>query len=215
MSNNEISTPNFSDMDIGKLRQYASHLRVPLAKTATKNDIIEAIERKLNGRIIPEIAGANDSPPPGYAKIRVLEDATPGAANIPVYLNANGYVATLPRGVDIIVPQRVVRTLNDAVVRRRKQSIVVDPQTGRETFKETTVITPSYPFQVIDMTPGPEVLTAHELNKKKMQGPRRRYRNLFGHYPKPGELKRAIEQGLISLNDSDVVPETSSAILED
>lgn len=215
MSNNEISTPNFSDMDIGKLRQYASHLRVPLAKTATKNDIIEAIERKLNGRIMPEIAGANDSPPPGYAKIRVLEDPTPGAANIPVYLNANGYVATLPRGVDIIVPQRVVRTLNDAVVRRRKQSIVVDPQTGRETFKETTVNTPSYPFQVIDMTPGPEVLTAHELNKKKMQGPRRRYRNLFGHYPKPGELKRAIEQGLISLNDSDVVPETSSAILED
>lgn len=215
MSNNEISTPNFNDMDIGKLRQYASHLRVPLAKTATKSDIIEAIERKLNGRIMPEIAGANDSPPPGYAKIRVLEDPTPGAANIPVYLNANGYVATLPRGVDIIVPQRVVRTLNDAVVRRRKQSIVIDPQTGRETFKETTVNTPSYPFQVIDMTPGPEVLTAHELNKKKMQGPRRRYRNLFGHYPKPGELKRAIEQGLISLNDSDVVPETSSAILED
>ena len=134
MSNNEISTPNFSDMDIGKLRQYASHLRVPLAKTATKNDIIEAIERKLNGRVMPEIAGANDSPPPGYAKIRVLEDPTPGAANIPVYLNANGYVATLPRGVDIIVPQRVVRTLNDAVVRRRKQSIAVDPQTGRETF---------------------------------------------------------------------------------
>lgn len=215
MSDNEITTPNFNEMEIGKLRQYASHLRVPLAKTATKSDIIEAIERKLNGRIMPELAGANDAPPPGYAKIRVLEDPTPGAANIPVYINANGYVATLPRGVDIIVPQRVVRVLNDAVVRRRKQSIVVDPQTGRETFKETTVTTPSYPFQLLDATRGPEVLTAHEQNKKKMQGPRKRYRNLFGHYPKPGELKRAIEQGLIKLDDHDVVPETSSAILED
>ena len=213
MSN--VETPNFKDMEIGKLRQYASHLRLPLSKTATKLDIIEAIERKLDGRVIPTIASSDNSPLPGYARIRVLEDPTPGAMNMPVYINANGYVATLPRGVPIDVPMRVVRTLNDAVVRRRKQSTVVDPDTGREFFKETTVDTPSYPFQVIEMTPGPEVLTAHELNKKKADGPRKRYRQLFGHYPKRGDLQRAIEQNLISLNPEETVDNAPTAILQD
>lgn len=210
---NEILTPNFRDMQIGKLREYAAHLRVPLQKTATKEEIVEAIERKLNGRVMPQLANSSDAPPPGYAKIRVLEDPTPDSANIPVYINANGYVATLPRGVDIIVPMRVVRTLNDATVRRRKQSIVVDPATGRESFKETTVVAPSYPFQILEMTPGPEVLTAHEMNKQKTQGPRKRYQQMFGRYPKPGELHRAIEKGLISLNDSDEV-EAPAEMLE-
>lgn len=213
MSN--VETPNFSDMEIGKLRQYASHLRLPLAKTATKAEIIDAIERKLNGRVIPTIASGDNSPLPGYARIRVLEDPTPGSSNLPVYINANGYVATLPRGVDIDVPMRVVRVLNDAVVRRRKQSTVQDPATGREIFKETTVVTPSYPFQMIEMTPGPEVLTAHELNKKKADGPRKRYRALFGHYPKRGDLQRAIEQGLVSLNPEETVDQAPAAMLTD
>lgn len=212
----EIQNIDLRSMEIGKLRQYASHLRVALAKTATKEDIVAAIERKLNGRIVPEIADSNTAPPPGYAKIRVLEDPTPGSSNIPIYINANGYVATIPRGVDVIVPMRVVRTLNDATVRKRKQSIVVDPATGRETFKETTVTTPSYPFQIVEMTPGPEVLTAHELNKKKTQGPRKRYREMFGHYPRPGDLRRAIEQGLIKLNDEDTLDDPQpTAILTD
>lgn len=211
MSN--VDTPNFETMDIAKLRQYASHLKVPLAKTADKAEIIAAIERKLNGRVIPTIASADTSPLPGYARIRLLSDPTPGAANLPVYLNANGYVATLPRDVDIDVPLRVVRTLNDAVVRRRKQSTVQDPATGREIFKETTVVTPSYPYQMIDMTPGPEVLTAHEINKKKADGPRKRYRALFGHYPKRGDLQRAIEQGLVSLNPEDAFEQQPSAMI--
>lgn len=211
MSN--VETPNFNEMEIGKLRQYASHLRVPLAKTATKSEIIDAIERKLNGRVVPTLATSDNSPLPGYARIRVLEDPTPGAQNMPVYVNANGYVATLPRGVDIDVPMRVVRVLNDAIVRRRKQSTVLDQATGREIFKETTVNTPSYPFQIIEMTPGPEVLTAHELNKKKADGPRKRYRALFGHYPKRGDLQRAIEQGLVSLNPEETVEQVPASML--
>lgn len=202
---NELTTPNFTDMPIGKLREYAVHLRVAVAKTSTKEEIIAAIERKLNGRVMPQLADSDDSPPPGYAKITILEDSTPDSSNIPVYINANGYVATLPRGVPIIVPRRVVRVLTDATVRRRKQSIVVDSATGREMFKETTVVSPSYPFQVHEITHGPEVMTPHEINKQKAQGPRKRYQQLFGRYPRPGELHRAIEKGLISLQDTDVI----------
>ncbi len=210
-----IETPNFNEMEIGKLRQYASHVRVPLPKTATKADIIKAIEAKLNGKVIPELAGSGSQVRPGYAKIRLLEDSTPGASNIPVYINANGYEATLPRGVDIIVPMRVVRLLNDAVVKRRKQTLTPDAS-GREIFKESTVLAPSYPFQVLEMVPGPEVMTALEQQKARMVKPRKAYRKLFGRWPQnSAQLHKAIEQGLIKLGEDDEVPVKPEAIVED
>lgn len=211
---NMINTPNFNEMQIGKLREYAKHMRVALSKTATKEEIIDALERKLNGRTTAMLAGAGDRVPPGHAKITVHEDPTPGSANIPVYINANGYVATIPRGVEIIVPMRVVRLLNDAKVNRRKQTYVTGND-GRETFRETTVVVSSYPYTVHDMNPGPEPLTAHELAKQKAQRPRKLYKDLFGHWPRPGELPRAIEKGLISLDDDDSLSKEDSIILDE
>lgn len=204
---NTVETPKFEDMAIGTLRQYASHLRVALAKTATKAEIIKSIEAKLNGKVVPEFAEPDAKVKPGYAKIRLLEDGSPGASNYPVFLNCNGYICTIPRGVDVIVPQRVVRTLNDAVVHRKKQQIVSDNH-GRETFKDVTTIVPSYPFQILEMTPGPEVLTSLEATKRRTMGPRNRYRAMFGRWPKQAELVRAIEQGLIKLDNGEIMGET-------
>lgn len=201
MSN--IESPSFEDLPIGKLREYASHMRVALAKTATKKEIIEALNRKVRDRSVAELAGPSSSIKPGYAKIRLLQDPMPDAQNLPVYVNANGYVCTIPRGVDVIVPMRVVRTLNDAVVKRKKQSIA--NINGREQFSETEVISPSYPFQVIESVPGPEVLTTLEMAKLKTIGPRRRYQKLFGRWPRPKDLTRAIEQGLIKLEDEEML----------
>ncbi len=126
----------------------------------------------------------------------------PGASNLPIYLNANGYVCMIPRDVDVIVPNRVVRTLNDAKVSRRKQNLVSD-NNGREVFKETTVIVPSYPFMVLETKDGPEVLTNLEIVKQRTAGPKRRYHQMFGRWPKPKELTRAIEQKLIKLGDDE------------
>ena len=208
-----VETPNLKDLSIAQLREYAKHLRLPLESTATKEDILKIIENKLNGRVVPMLASQNNVIPPGYAKIRVLEDPTPGSANIPVYVNFNGYEATLPRGVDIVVPMRVVRGLNDAAVNRKKQTIAPDSQ-GREAFRETVVRTPSFPFQVIEVNPGPEVRTAHEQNKLKLQRPREKYRDLFGRWPRGGDLTRAIEKGLIKLGDDDSLPKAESDMLE-
>lgn len=208
-----IQNPDLKDLTIAQLREYAKHLRVPLERTANKEDILKIIEAKLNGRTVPMLASHQDSVPPGYAKIRVLEDPTPGSANIPVYVNFNGYEATLPRGVDIVVPMRVVRGLNDAVVNRKKQTIAPDAN-GREAFRETVVRTPSFPYQVIEINPGPEVLTSHEQNKLKMQRPREKYRQMFGRWPKSGDLTRAIEKGLIKLDNDDALPRAESAMLE-
>ena len=210
---NTIDTPDFASMDIGKLRQYASHLRVAIPKTATKKDILEAINAKLAGRTTPVLADDSTTVKPGHAKILIIEDPTPEASNFPVYLNCNGYVCTIPRGKEVIVPMRVVRTLQDATVLRRKQSMTVD-QHGREIFKDTTVRVPSYPFQILEMTPGPEPLTAFEIAKEKTMGPRRRYRDMFGRWPRPRELTRAIEQKLISLEKGEELTEAAQASIE-
>lgn len=201
MSN--IESPQFADMPIGKLREYAKHMRVALAKTDTKEEIIEALNRKLRDRTVTELATPESEVKPGYAKIRLMQDPMPDAQNYPVYVNANGYVCTIPRGIDVIVPMRVVRTLQDAQVKRKKQSVA--NINGREQFSETEITSPSYPFQVIEMVPGPEVLTALEQTKLRTIGPRRRYRDIFGRWPRPKDLTRAIEQGLIKLENDELL----------
>lgn len=207
-----IETPNFREMDIGKLRQYAAHLRLAIAKTAKKDEIIEAIDRKLKGRSVVEIADEGTSLKPGYARIIVLLDPMPGAPNSPVYLNANGYQCTIPRGVECVVPMRVVRVLNDAKVKRLTQQMVVD-QHGREVFKDITTVVPSYPFQILEQRAGPEVLTTLELTKQKSAGPKRRYHQMFGRWPKPRELTRAIEQKLISLGDDEILDPSAEKLM--
>lgn len=208
MSDNQL-TPDFSEMEIGKLRQYASHLRLAIPRTATKQDIIDSINAKLRDRSTATVAEAGTKPRPGWARIKLLVDPMPGASNLPVYVNANGYVCTIPRDVVVDVPMRVVRTLNDATVLRKKQSVAMQAD-GREKFQTTESQVPSYPFSVIDMTPGVEVLTSFEERKLKTIGPRRRYRDMFGRWPKPRDLQRAIEQGLISLKDDEELDETTA-----
>lgn len=208
----QIETPNFKDMDIGKLRQYASHLRLAIAKTAKKEEILEAIEKKLAGRVVPEFATEESQLKPGYARITVLEDPMPHANNYPIFLNCNGYTCLIPRGKEVIVPKRVINTLNDAKVKRFKQQIVQD-NAGREVYKETQVTSLSYPFTIHEMKDGPDVLTPLEMTKLRTIGPKRRYREMFGRWPRPKELTRAIEQKLISLNDDESLDAVAEAAL--
>lgn len=211
MSN--LESTKFEDMPIGKLREYAKHMRVALAKTDTKGEIIDALNRKLRDRSMPELATSESAVKPGYAKIRLMQDPMPDAQNFPVYLNANGYACTIPRGVDVIVPMRVVRTLQDAQVTRKKQS--VSSINGREQFSETEITSPSYPFQILEMVPGPDVLTSLEKSKLRTIGPRRRYRAMFGRWPRPKDLTRAIEQGLIQLEDDELLGTASAGLSRD
>jgi hypothetical protein len=187
-------------------------MRLPIAKTAKKDEIIEAIEKKLSGRIIPEFATKDTELKPGYSRIIVLSDPMPHASNLPIFLNANGYMCMIPRDKEVIVPNRVVRVLNDAKVKRFKQTLVADAN-GREVFKETQVISPSYPFQVLETKAGPEVYTALEISKQRTAGPKRRYKQIFGRWPRPKELTRALEQKLISVNDDEALDPVTESLL--
>lgn len=205
-TDNKMELPNFKDMDRSKLMQYATHLRLSYPNTATKADLLEMIDRKLQGRATPTLADETSQVPPGHAKIKLLEDPMPGASNFPVYVNANGAEFTIPRGKEVIVPMRVVRTLNDASVKRRKQSSNIDAQ-GREFTQDVETTVPSYPFQILEMTPGPEPMTTLEKAKARSIGPRRRYQQLFGYWPKPGQLQNAIEKGLLSISENEELPQ--------
>lgn len=201
----KMDLPNFNDMDTDKLMQYASHLRITYPQTATKADLLEMIDRKLKGRATPSLADTGTQVPPGHARIKLLEDPMPGASNFPVYVNANGAEFTIPRGKEVIVPMRVVRTLNDASVKRRKQTSSIDAQ-GREFTQEVETTVPSYPFQILDMTPGEEPMTTLEKSKARSIGPRRRYQQIFGYWPRPGQLQTAIEKGLLDLMENEELP---------
>lgn len=209
-----VETPQLQELSIAQLREYAKHLRVPLERTATKEEIIKVIDNKLNGRVMPQLATAGTKVPPGYARIKLQEDPTPGHQNLPIYINANGYEATIPRGVEVIVPMRVVRVLNDAVTKKKNQVVTEDNDTGRFSTRETVVEAQSFPFQLLESTPGPEVRTAHELNKLKIQRPREAYKRLFGRWPRAGDLTRAIEKGLIKLDSGDELDRAESDMLE-
>lgn len=207
-----IARPDFDNMPIGKLREYASHMQIALAKTASKEDIKQAIMRKLEGKAAPMLAGAEDRVPPGHARIIINEDPTPGAKNYPIPFNINGYVCTVPRGKEVIVPKRVVRALQDAKVKRLTQKSIQD-QYGREVFQNAVVTVPSYSFQVLEFVDGPEPLTPLEAQKKRTMGPRKRYREMFGRYPRPAELVRAIERGFISLSEDEELTVSESMIV--
>lgn len=194
----DLAVPDFSNMTVAKLREYAALQRIPVDKSTSKEDLIEAINRKLAGRVMPQLADKGSELKPGYSRIRIEEDPSPTAKQIPVYLNDNGYECTIPRGVEVIVPNRVVRNLRNATAKRLRQ---VEQDSGPPITKEVRV--PSYPFQVIDSRDGPEVLTKRELQARKKFAPRLRYWQQFGKWPKPRELAYALQQGFLKLESGE------------
>jgi hypothetical protein len=204
----ELATPDFTKMTLPKLREYAALQRLPVDKTTTREELIEAIHRKLAGRVMPQLADKETDLRPGYARIRIEEDPSPTAKQIPVYINDNGYECTIPRGVEVIVPQRVVRNLQNATAKRLRQ---VEQDNGPPITKEVRV--PSYPFQVIESKPGPEVLTKREMQARKKFAPRLRYWQQFGKWPKPRELAYAIQQGFLNLESGEELDRSTQELV--
>ena len=204
---------NLKDMEIGQLRAYAKTMRIALAKTDTKPEIIKAIENKLAGKSLVQIADGSTELRPGTARIRLLEDPKPGSSNYPAFASVNGYAVTIPRGVDVIVPLNIVEILQNAVVNQRRQTMVAGPN-GREEFRETTVKVPSYPFQILDIRHGESPKSPLEKQKEKMMAPRKQFRDKFLYWPTRAELARAIEQGLITLDAEEKVVATPDIIDE-
>jgi hypothetical protein len=183
--------------DIAKLRKFASYNRVAISREMSKSDIIAAIKAKTKDRDVVLLAEAGSMPAPGFARIILHRDPTPGAGNRPVYVHVNGYKCTIPRGVEVDVPIKVVNVLNDAKEMRKEE----DPsQPYNSPSRWRNVAVHSYPFQTLSMTPGPDPRPGLEKNKLAKYGPRVAFRDKFGRWPKRAELLEAIKDGIVKLN---------------
>lgn len=186
--------------DMAKLRKFASHNRVAFTRDMTKEEIIEAIKAKHKDRDVVLLAEAGAGPKPGWARILLHKDPTPGAGNRPVYIQVNGYKVTVPRGVEVDVPIKVVNVLNDAKELRKEE----DPSEPYNSPKRwRNMLVHSYPFQTLAVTPGPDPRPGLEKSKAAKYGPRVAYRDKFGRWPQRAELLEAIKDGIIKLRPTD------------
>lgn len=203
-----LENPDFSeveqeleDMTIAKLRQFASLQRVAYNKDATKADLIAAIKYRGRGQTLAKIA-TDGAPPPGFCKIRLMKDGGPKSRNLPVYIHINGRTATLPRGYPCLVPFKVVELLRNAT----HPQLIEDASLPFNDPKRISIEnSPSYPFELLDSTPGPDPWPGNEVGKAASYGPRLKFWKLFGRWPKRGEVHDAIKQGFIKMESGDNV----------
>lgn len=182
------------EMDIAKLRKFAAASRVAIARDMNKEDIIEAIKAKNKDKDILRVGEVGTEPLPGFARIIMHRDPTPGAQNRPVYVQVNGYKCTVPRGIEVDVPLKVVNVLNDAKEMRKVED-PSEPVNSPKRFANQAVH--SYPFQTISFTPGPDPRPGLEKTKMAKYGPRLDYNEKFGRWPTRAELDQAIKDGLV------------------
>lgn len=195
-STNEDGSLNFESMSLEKLRKYCSFYRIPIANSAERDDIIHAIKAKMKGKDLAMVAETSDRPLPGWARIEVHRDPTPGHANRPIYVAINGYRITIPRGTPVDVPIKIKDVLNDA----KEWKLVEnhdEPLNSLRRYQRQAVL--SYPYQLHDLNPGPDPRPGYEKSKAAHYGPRFEFFEQFGRWPKKQELLDAQKEGFIKL----------------
>lgn len=199
-----VEGADFESMTIAKLRSFANLYRIPFARDSTKKDIISAIQHKLRGQTIAKPVVGDSRPGPGFARIKMMRDNAPRARNIPIYVQVNGRTCTIPRGVEVDVPEKIVECLRHST----HPQIMEDTTKAFNDPKRVRIeAMPSYPFEVLDRTPGPDPWPGYEVHKKSTYGPREKFWKLFGRWPKRGEVTEAIKGGFITLSPLEVVPD--------
>jgi hypothetical protein len=201
----------FEDLSINQLRKYASLYRIALDRDSTKDDILRILKAKAAKQDIVQLPDLNSAMPrPGYSRINLARDPMPGAGNYPVYMNVNGYEITIPRGVTVDVPNKVVTTLNDAVEERLIANHDVafnDP--NHYTFQKVL----RYPFQLMAQSPGPDPKPGYEVQRAIQNRPRQKFRELFKYWPSNKQLLEAQRDGFLKLNKAQLLTVDSESLV--
>jgi hypothetical protein len=177
-------------MNIAELRKTAKLYNVALSREMTADDIKAAIQRKKSKHNLV-VEAVSDKPAPGRWRIIVHKTSEHGAAvgSRPVFVKVNGFAVNIPRNVPVDVPEKVVRVLESSV-----HFVPVEGADGH-TRGEAQL---SYPFQVVDHTPGPDPVPGYEKTKARMYARRVAFRDEFGYWPRnQAMLREAEEKGLI------------------
>lgn len=185
-------------MTMAQLRKTASNEGVSLSRDMTAPIIVELIERNRGrGVEIAPVVVDDSRPKPGWARIEIHRDPTPGAANNKIYVGVNGYQCEIARGVIVDVPIKLLRgslmTARTEVL--REDTSVAENDPNRYSYEHVY----SYPFTVHDIVEGPDPRPRLEPANAARNGPRKAYFKEHGAWPKPVELRDWLRTGGKSL----------------
>lgn len=190
---------------IAKLRSYASLYRVPFAKDSTKEEIIKAIKYKMRNTQMVKVADGKAGPAPGFVRVKLMKDSSPKARNAAVYFMVNGRTAAIPRGVACDIPFKFEEAMRNST----HPQVVEDSSKAFNDAKRFSIEeAPSYPFEVLDRTPGPDPWPGTEVTRRASYGPREKFWKLFGRWPRRGEVHDAIKGGFIKREANEFIAET-------
>ena len=199
-------------LHIGVIRALAKSLGVTSQRDWKRKDFVKAI-RIAQGQLVDDgsyeveqeevddtvnlvadyslpssvIKNTTDKKPlkPGYARIVIHKDPTPGHANSAVPLGLNGTFLLVPRGVAVDVPLEFIGVLQDAVQTTITQKSEPTPSNPAGEIIEQDIL--SYPFQVLAVRPGPKFKSA--IDQRSLKAIKKKeFASLYGKYPTDGEL---------------------------
>lgn len=170
-------------LKIADLRRVAKILGISAQRDWATEDFVNAIKAKQEQAATPSLVfdGAL-APKPGYARILVHRDMSPGHKNTPIHAAFNGWIFAIPRGIEVDVPKEIIEVLSNAKALVTRQEY--DDQGRTSVVREDLV--QSYPFQVLAISPG-QARNPHD-NRGATAIKRQEFCDKFGRYPTGGEF---------------------------
>lgn len=198
----------FKDAAIGDLRSLAKSYGIKAQRDWTRKDFVHAIAERQQQGDIPHLSSDEEDeadrliakyslpssrektalsaePKPGFARIILHRDSTPGHANSPVQVGLNGRVFNVPRGISVDLPIPYLGVLRDAVHKVRRQVKEPDAQDLQGIVTEEEIL--SYPFQIVSVTPGGKFV--NNMDQRAASARRRKaFHDEVKRWPTDGEL---------------------------
>lgn len=180
-------------LEIGQLRKYAKFMGIQSERTWTKTEFIKAIQERQKSQTVGIVFDNGSAPKPGYSRVIIHRDPTPGHKNTPVHAGYNGALFAIPRGLEVDVPTPLVGSLANAKSIQVKSGDAISDGEGTGHTRDQEQL--SYPFQVLAVTPGSAV-NQHD-NRANSYKDRKAFVDAFGRWPTHAELAEAIKAKLI------------------
>lgn len=192
----ESQIATLEKLDIASLRKYAKLMNIQTARDWQRADFVEAIKTKQNAQKGMEVVfDSAGGPKPGFARIIVNRDPTPGHANSPVQVSVNGDLKHIPRGIEIDIPIPYVEALRNAKTRTSQQTEGPSNRNPGGVFRDEDTV--SYPFSVVAVNPGGPKWRSSLDSRSNNYAQREAFEKAFGRWPTQGELQEAVKAKIL------------------
>ena len=186
----ESADDTLRNLSIGDLRKYAKLMSITAQRDWTAEDYIRAIKAQQEAAKYTSQLSSDSTLAPGYARVLIHKDPTPGHANSHVPLSLNGRTFLVPRGTPQTVPIEYVGVLADArsyITTQKKEPS--REQTQGEVVEE---LIQSYPFQVLEMRPHTDgsAFVSRNDQRAARYAKRAAFRDIFAKWPTDAELQK-------------------------